>query len=45
MRNRFKYMAAALSLAAAIPTSAQELRTSYFMETSDFRHQMNPAPM
>lgn len=43
MRNRFKYMAAALSLAAAIPTSAQELRTSYFMETSDFRHQMNPA--
>lgn len=37
-------MAAALTMAAAIlPTSAQELRTSYFMETSNFRHQMNPA--
>lgn len=43
MRNHFKYMAAALTLAAAIPASAQELRTSYFMETSNFRHQMNPA--
>lgn len=37
-------MAAALTMAAAIlPTSAQELRTSYFMETSNYRHQMNPA--
>ena len=35
---------AALTMAAAIlPTSAQELRTSYFMETSNYRHQMNPA--
>ena len=37
-------MAAALTMVAAIlPTSAQELRTSYFMETSNYRHQMNPA--
>lgn len=44
MKKSLRYMAAALSMAAAIlPTSAQELRTSYFMETSNFRHQMNPA--
>lgn len=44
MKKSLRYMAAALTLAAAtLPTSAQELRTSYFMETSNFRHQMNPA--
>ena len=44
MKKSLRYMAAALTLAAAIlPTSAQELRTSYFMETSNYRHQMNPA--
>ena len=29
--------------AAALSASAQELRTSYFMETSTYRHEMNPA--
>lgn len=44
MKKSLRYMAAALTMVAAIlPTSAQELRTSYFMETSNFRHQMNPA--
>ena len=44
MKKSLRYMAAALTMAAAIlPTSAQELRTSYFMETSTYRHQMNPA--
>ena len=43
MKSGLKYLAAALTLAAAIPASAQELRSSYFMETSNFRHQMNPA--
>lgn len=44
MKKSLRYMAAALTMAAAIlPTSAQELRTSYFMETSNYRHQMNPA--
>ena len=44
MKKSLRYMAADLTMAAAIlPTSAQELRTSYFMETSNYRHQMNPA--
>lgn len=44
MKKSLRYMAVALTMAAAIlPTSAQELRTSYFMETSNYRHQMNPA--
>ena len=44
MKKSLRYMAAALTMAAAIlPTTAQELRTSYFMETSNYRHQMNPA--
>ena len=43
MKSGLKYLAAALTLAVAIPASAQELRSSYFMETSNFRHQMNPA--
>lgn len=43
MKRSIKYMAAALVMASALPVTAQELRTSYFMETSNFRHQMNPA--
>lgn len=29
-------------LAASLGTTAQELRTTYFMQTSDLRHEMNP---
>lgn len=36
-------MAAALVGGATFTATAQELRTSYFTETSNFRHQMNPA--
>lgn len=36
-------VAAGLLLAAAIPAGAQEFRSSYFMETSNMRHQLNPA--
>lgn len=36
-------MAAALVGGATLTATAQELRTSYFTETSNFRHQMNPA--
>ena len=44
MKKSLRYMAAALTMAAAIlPTSAQELRTSFFMETSNYRHQTIPA--
>lgn len=32
-----------LAAAAIAPAAAQELRTSYFMTTSDYRHEMNPA--
>lgn len=32
-----------LAAAATFSASAQELRTSYFMETSTYRHEMNPA--
>ncbi len=32
-----------LAAAATFSVSAQELRTSYFMETSTYRHEMNPA--
>lgn len=32
-----------LAAAATLSASAQELRTSYFMETSTYRHEMNPA--
>ncbi len=44
MKRIFRNTAAALMLSTAIiPAAAQELRTSYFMQTSNFRHQMNPA--
>ena len=43
MKKSLRYMAALTMAAAILPTSAQELRTSYFMETSNYRHQMNPA--
>lgn len=36
-------VAAGLLLAAAMPAGAQEFRSSYFMETSNMRHQLNPA--
>lgn len=36
-------MAAAALMATAMNTTAQELRTTYFMQTSDLRHEMNPA--
>ena len=28
---------------AVLPATAQELRSTYFMETSNYRHEMNPA--
>ncbi|MDD6921296.1 MAG: DUF5723 family protein [Bacteroidales bacterium] len=43
MRNYIKHLSACLLLMVSLSISAQELRTSYFMETSNFRHQMNPA--
>ena len=44
MKSNSKKIAAALLLAVtALHASGQELRTSYFMQTSKFRHQMNPA--
>lgn len=45
MKQLLKYTAAGLLCAAAtaLPAGAQELRTSYFQQTSNFRHQMNPA--
>ncbi len=36
-------MAVAAMLATSLGTTAQELRTTYFMQTSDLRHEMNPA--
>lgn len=38
-----KITALLLAAAAIVPAAAQELRTSYFMTTSDYRHEMNPA--
>ena len=38
-----KITALLLAAAAIMPAAAQELRTSYFMTTSDYRHEMNPA--
>lgn len=38
-----KSILALLFSAATLPSVAQELRTTYFMETSDYRHEMNPA--
>lgn len=45
MKLSHKIFAAAIGLSAMTATtaSAQELRSSYFMQTSNFRHQMNPA--
>ena len=41
MRHKITVMATLL--AASLGTTAQELRTTYFMQTSDLRHEMNPA--
>lgn len=44
MKTIFRYIAGGLVAAAVcMPAAAQELRTSYFMETSNYRHQINPA--
>lgn len=44
MKTIFKKIAAGLVLSSVLlPAQAQEFRTSYFMQTSNFRHQMNPA--
>ncbi|MBP1618548.1 MAG: hypothetical protein H6Q14_2375 [Bacteroidetes bacterium] len=39
----YRSVLCAMVFAFAIKTSAQELRSSYFMKTSTFRHQLNPA--
>ena len=38
-----KIAALMLATAAVLPTAAQELRSTYFMQTSNYRHEMNPA--
>jgi len=44
MKTSFKNIVSCLLAGCmALPVAAQELRTSYFMQTSNFRHQMNPA--
>lgn len=43
MKRIIRLFTAALAFSLALPTFAQELRTSYFMDHSLFRHQMNPA--
>ncbi len=44
MKHIYRKVAAAVLLAMGIVTAqGQEFRTSYFMQTSNFRHQMNPA--
>lgn len=45
MKKHIKHivMAATLMGIGTFTATAQELRTSYFTETSNFRHQMNPA--
>ena len=41
MKN--KISACILAAALALPVAAQELRSTYFMQTSNYRHEMNPA--
>ena len=45
MRHKITALTAILvtSLALSTRTFAQEMRTTYFMQTSDLRHEMNPA--
>lgn len=43
MKALHKTLLAALLGSAAFTAAAQEMRTSYFMETAKFRHQLNPA--
>lgn len=40
---KYKILFLATALNATLSTSAQELRSTYFMQTSDLRHEMNPA--
>ena len=41
MKN--KIAALLLATATAFPAAAQELRSTYFMQTSNYKHEMNPA--
>ena len=41
MKN--KIAALLLATATALPAAAQELRSTYFMQTSNYKHEMNPA--
>ena len=44
MKSFKKYIAVLVAAAGLVaPMNAQEFRTSYFMKTSNLRHQMNPA--
>lgn len=40
---KHKISACILAAALALPVAAQELRSTYFMQTSNYRHEMNPA--
>ncbi len=44
MKKTYRHLAAALLLATAVaPAAAQEFRTAAFMQTNNYRHQINPA--
>ena len=43
MRIRYRILATAIAMTYGLQSNAQELRTTYFMQTSDLRHEMNPA--
>lgn len=40
---KHKILSLALAAMTVMPAAAQELRTTYFMQTSNYRHEMNPA--
>lgn len=40
---KYRILAILLTATISLATMAQELRTSYFMQTSNYRHEMNPA--
>lgn len=40
---KHKILTLCLAAAATLTAGAQELRTTYFMQTSNYRHEMNPA--
>lgn len=44
MKKTYRHLAATLLLATAVaPAAAQEFRTAAFMQTNNYRHQINPA--